>query len=171
MHIKFNGAQCRQPAMRHKKYCHFHNFMYERNQMPEGERFRIPFVEDTPSIQLGINQVLRALICNQIDTKKAGILLYGLQLSSNNLTYYDREAFPPPPPEKKEEPPSLARILLEKLGADFPDTFTEEEHEQLLQKPHPNPALAKPPSGTSTKPLEPEVDSPYTSPEVTMDAG
>ena len=65
-------------------------------------------------------------------------------------------------------PPSLAKILLEKLTE---GAFTEEEHQEIFHKPHPNPALAKPPGGTSTKPAEPEVDRPHTSPEVIMDAG
>ncbi len=86
MHIKFNGIQCMQPAMRHKKYCHFHNFLYERNEMPEAERFQLPIAEDTPSIQISIIQIMRALICHQIDNKTAGILLYALQLSTTNLT-------------------------------------------------------------------------------------
>src|ERR1700750_812785 len=108
LHIKFNGVQCRQPAMRHKRYCHFHNFLHERSQMTGGERFQLPIAEDTASIQLSINQVMRALMCNHIDTKTAGTLLYALQLSTTNLMYYDREVFPPPPPEKETEQPSLA---------------------------------------------------------------
>jgi hypothetical protein len=107
LHIKFDDTQCRQPVMRHKKYCRFHNFLYERNEMPEGNRFSLPIVEDTPSTQISIMQIMRALICHQFDNKTAGILLYALQLSATNLAD-DRDVFPPPPPEEEEEEPSQA---------------------------------------------------------------
>ena len=83
-------------------------------------------------------------MCHHIDTKMAGTLLYALQLSTTNLMYYDREVFPPPPPEKEKEQPSLAKLLLEKLREDCPSTFSEEEHQRVFNKPHPNP-LAMPP--------------------------
>ena len=174
MHIKFNGQQCLQPAMRNKKFCHFHGFLHERNQMPDGERFRIPIAEDTASIQIAIIQVMRALVCNHIDTKKAGVLLYGLQLCSTNLLV-DREVFAvhlQPPQGQKEEPPSLAQILLERLGVQAPDAVPEEEHQPPFHKPHPNPALtAPPPAGTSRKPPEIETDQSSTSAVVKMNGG
>ncbi len=139
MHIKFNGIQCLQPVMRHKKYCHFHNFLYERNEMPGAERFQIPIAEDTPSIQIAIIQIMRALICHGIDTKTAGVLLYALQLSTSNISR-ERDVFPPPPPEEEEieQPPSLAQILLAKLRDDNPCSFTEEEHQRIFHQPHPS---------------------------------
>ena len=163
MHIKFDGEQCRQPAMHHKKFCHFHNFLHERNQMPGGERFRLPIAEDTASIQLAINQVIRALVCDHIDTKKAGILLYALQLCSTNLLY-DREVFAvhlQPEQKETEEPPSLAKILLERLGVQAPEAVTEEEHQPLSNKPHTNPAPIPPqPTSESRRLPEAEIDPP-----------
>jgi hypothetical protein len=44
----------------------------------------LPPVEDTESIQLALIDVLQALAANQIDTKRAGLLLYGLQVASAN---------------------------------------------------------------------------------------
>jgi hypothetical protein len=44
----------------------------------------LPPVEDTESIQLALIDVLQALAANQIDTKRAGLLLYGLQVASSN---------------------------------------------------------------------------------------
>jgi len=141
MHIKFNGIQCMQPAMRHKKYCHFHNFLYERNEMPGAERFELPIAEDTPSIQISIVQIMRALICHQIDNKTAGILLYALQLSTTNLTC-ERDVFPPPPPEEDDEEDnrhkSLAEILLERLREDPPNPVPAEEHQPIFRQPPPS---------------------------------
>jgi hypothetical protein len=44
----------------------------------------LPPVEDTESIQLALIDVLQALAANQLDTKRAGLLLYGLQVASAN---------------------------------------------------------------------------------------
>jgi hypothetical protein len=41
-------------------------------------------VEDTASIQLALIDVLQALAANQLDAKRAGLLLYGLQVASAN---------------------------------------------------------------------------------------
>ena len=146
MHIKFNGQQCLQPAMRNKKFCHFHGFLHERNQMPDGERFRIPIAEDTASIQIAIIQVMRALVCNNIDTEKAGVLLYGLQLCSTNLLV-DREVFAvhlQPPQGQKEEPPSLAQILLERLGVQAPDAVPRRRAPTPLPQALPEPCTHRP---------------------------
>jgi hypothetical protein len=45
----------------------------------------LPPVEDTESIQLALIDVLQALAANQLDTKRAGLLLYGLQVASANV--------------------------------------------------------------------------------------
>jgi hypothetical protein len=44
----------------------------------------LPPVEDTESIQLALIDVIQALAANQIDAKRAGLLLYGLQVASAN---------------------------------------------------------------------------------------
>jgi hypothetical protein len=45
----------------------------------------LPPVEDTESIQLALIDVLQAIAANQIDSKRAGLLLYGLQVASANV--------------------------------------------------------------------------------------
>ena len=60
-------------------------------------------------------QVIRELMRQPIDKSNAGLILYGLQLASNNLSRF-RELYPPPPPEEEEESgPSLVQILLDRL--------------------------------------------------------
>jgi hypothetical protein len=44
----------------------------------------LPPAEDAESIQLALIDVLQALAANQIDAKRAGLLLYGLQVASAN---------------------------------------------------------------------------------------
>ncbi len=45
----------------------------------------LPPLEDTASIQLALIDVLQALAANQLDPKRAGLLLYGLQVASANV--------------------------------------------------------------------------------------
>src|SRR5207302_10212075 len=47
--------------------------------------FVLPVLEDAESIQITLGQVMRMIVCRQVDTKSAGLLLYGLQIASANL--------------------------------------------------------------------------------------
>ncbi len=45
----------------------------------------LPLLEDAYAVQSGLQQVLQAVASDQLDSKRAGLLLYGLQLASANL--------------------------------------------------------------------------------------
>jgi hypothetical protein len=47
----------------------------------------LPPIEDTESVQLALIDVLQALAANQLDPKRAGLLLYGLQVASANAKH------------------------------------------------------------------------------------
>ena len=115
-HVKLDGSGCAQPARRGKEFCRFHQVLYEPAVMPGQPLYRPPILEDTASVQVVIMQVIRELMRQPIDKSNAGLILYGLQLASNNLSRF-RELYPPPPPEEEEESscPSLAQILLDRL--------------------------------------------------------
>ena len=48
---------------------------------------RIPAVEDNAAIQLALIEVLHALAANHLDPRRAGLLLYGLQVASANARH------------------------------------------------------------------------------------
>jgi hypothetical protein len=50
----------------------------------ESTPLELPPIEDSASIQLALIDVLQALAANQLDPKRAGLLLYGLQVASSN---------------------------------------------------------------------------------------
>ena len=50
----------------------------------ESVSLRLPDAEDSASIQLALIEVLHALAANQLDPRRAGLLLYGLQVGSAN---------------------------------------------------------------------------------------
>ncbi len=116
-HVKLDGTPCAQPARRGKEFCRFHQIMYEPAVVPGQPLYRPPILEDSASVQIVIMQVIRELMRQPIDKHNGGLILYGLQLASNNLSRF-RELYPPPPPEEDEEEescPSLAQILLDRL--------------------------------------------------------
>jgi len=114
-HIKAGGDQCQLAAMRGQRYCHFHfNVLEKIGRSPE-QPCAFPVLENAASVQLAVMNVIARLLNKQIDTKTAGLILYGLQLASANMGR-ERELFPPEPEEEEESScPSLAQILLDRL--------------------------------------------------------
>jgi hypothetical protein len=50
-------------------------------------RLELPPLEDANAVQMAIMRVQKALIDDEISEKKAGLLLYSLQMASSNLKY------------------------------------------------------------------------------------
>jgi hypothetical protein len=111
-HIKVNGTQCASPALRRRKFCHFHKQYRQKklqiNANIQRERLKItlPMLEDANSIQMGLAQVMRLLVTQQIDRGTAGTLLYALQTASCNL---NRTSFEPQPTRVVIDPNCVQR--------------------------------------------------------------
>ena len=88
-HIKTSGGKCGSPALRGKPYCYFHSRLKERTARTSRPYFvlQLPRLEDRGAIQLAIDEVVTALAAESIDTKRAGMLLYALQIASNNAKH------------------------------------------------------------------------------------
>src|SRR2546429_4634484 len=90
-HIKTNGTQCGSPALRNGEYCYFHrrwrmttvDLSHSAHHVTT--EFVLPVLEDADSIQITLGQIMRMIVCRQVDTKAAGLLLYALQIASANL--------------------------------------------------------------------------------------
>jgi hypothetical protein len=99
-HIKDDGKQCGSPALRRQKFCYHHQQSREKrlviNTNIRRERWKItlPTLEDANSIQLGLVQVMRLLVRQQIDHPTATLLIAALQTASVNLK---RTSFEPDP--------------------------------------------------------------------------
>ena len=50
----------------------------------------MPMLEDRTAVQIVLTEVLRALAVNQLDAKRASLLLYGLQIASANCSRLDQ---------------------------------------------------------------------------------
>jgi hypothetical protein len=88
-HIKTSGGKCGSPALRGKPYCYFHVRLKQRAARPASPylALELPALEDRGAIQIAISEVVTALADHRIEPKRAGILLYALQIASSNARH------------------------------------------------------------------------------------
>lgn len=79
--VKQDGTSCGSPQMRSHIYCYAHRQMMEARALA----LQLPAAEDANSIQVGLMRIQKALIDDTISTKKAGLLLYSMQLAMTNV--------------------------------------------------------------------------------------
>ncbi|MFZ3214151.1 MAG: hypothetical protein WA188_21810 [Terriglobales bacterium] len=126
-HVKSNGVRCGSPALRAQTYCYFHNNL-------TGPRVNVfPLLEDGNAIQLELGEIIRALVDESIDTKRAALVLYALQIASHNLPHVNFEPGPrkvvlepplewqclaKPPQSAAPEPTAVPKTLSPRTGSD-----------------------------------------------------
>ncbi len=106
-HIFTDGQRCGSPCLRGECLCYYHHTTRKPAHNPRARRsrrstFEIPLPEDRSAIQHTIGQVLQRIAANDIDPRRAGLLLYGLQIASLNL--------PKPQKDTKSEPEPVEEI-------------------------------------------------------------
>ena len=79
--VRQDGTSCRSPQMKRHIYCFAHKQMMEARDM----MLRLPAMEDANAIQIGIMRIQKSLIEDTITVKKAGLLLYSMQLALTNV--------------------------------------------------------------------------------------
>jgi len=98
-HIKVNGIQCGSPAKRNERHCYFHEqcrLMSREINMKFSEHgiINLPTLEDANSIQLGLAEVMRLLVTQQIDHRTASLLLRALRTAAANVKFTSLEPQP-----------------------------------------------------------------------------
>jgi len=97
--VKTNGCQCNAPALTDHDFCYFHHHQHQRAlrqsrlpslalsgpAQPPPLTLALPPLEDADAIQVSISLVAAALAANQIEPRRASILLYALQVASSNI--------------------------------------------------------------------------------------
>ena len=79
--VRQDGTSCRSPQMKQHIYCFAHMQMAEARTL----LLLLPPPEDANAIQVGLMKIQKALIEDTISTKKAGLLLYSMQLALTNV--------------------------------------------------------------------------------------
>jgi hypothetical protein len=79
--VRQDGTTCGSPQMSKHIYCFAHRQTMEARALA----LSLPAQEDANAIQIGIMRIQKALIEDTISTKKAGLLLYSMQLALQNV--------------------------------------------------------------------------------------
>jgi hypothetical protein len=83
-HIMPSGSRCHSPALRGKAYCFYHHNLHRLGDPARPEaNLLVPPIEDARGIQIALSRVLTALNSPYMDTRRAGLLLYGLQIATH----------------------------------------------------------------------------------------
>ena len=91
-HIKTYGKRCQTPALSESAYCYFHSRVHTMAKAKSTiwDNINLPVLEDSASIQVAISQITSAFLCSRLDARRTGLLLYALQIASQNI---DRKTF------------------------------------------------------------------------------
>jgi hypothetical protein len=88
-HIFTDGRRCASPCLRGEEFCYHHTIRTPiakpKQRRARQSTFHLPPPEDRSAIQSSIGEFLRRIATNEIDPRRAGLLLDGLQIASLNL--------------------------------------------------------------------------------------
>jgi hypothetical protein len=79
--IREDGTVCKSPRMKNDIHCYAHYQMRHAS----AENLLLPALTDANAIQMAVMVVQRALIDGEITEKKAGLLLYSIQIAAANV--------------------------------------------------------------------------------------
>jgi hypothetical protein len=79
--VREDGTVCRSPRMKNDIHCYAHYQM----RHARAENLWLPALTDANAIQMAVMMVQRALIDDEISEKKAGLLLYSIQIAAANV--------------------------------------------------------------------------------------
>ncbi len=98
-HVFADGGQCYGVAGAGDDYCRWHLTVEDRERRRVSARSKrtksrkvvedleIPMIEDPFTLQVALNEVMDAIIDDRIDNRRAGLLLYALQVSRSNIRH------------------------------------------------------------------------------------
>jgi len=162
-HIRLNGYRCGSPALTGQRLCYFHA------RMRRGAKARLDaaippllLLEDAESIQGALMQVIDMLLYDQIEVKKARLIIHAIEIASKNvqnlrLEYeYDSD-------DKDYE--NFEEDMVQEMPAEDPpddaDSTNVQEGQSRLPEPVlPNPGEHRMAARAATPPAELGGDSP-----------
>jgi hypothetical protein len=121
-HIRTNGRRCGTPSLRGEHLCYQHHAAHRPEARRDAEAIAAGYpiqqpvlhfdsFEDRPAVQACLLEVMNRIANNSLDTKRAGLLLYGLQIASNNLPREPQPARAAPGKEAAPPEPACVREL------------------------------------------------------------
>lgn len=87
-HIFTDGHRCGSKSLRNETFCYYHHnacrplMQRHENVVPNRKStFDLPAFEDRTAVQSAIHLVAARLATNQLDSRRAGLLLYAMQIA------------------------------------------------------------------------------------------
>ena len=117
-HIFTDGHRCGSICLRGEHFCYYHHTTRRPAANPKQRRsrrttFELPLPEERSAIQASIGLVLQRIAANDIDPRRASMLLYGLSIAASNLPKPQPGPHPTPaiaaphhPSRSKRSPPT-----------------------------------------------------------------
>jgi hypothetical protein len=169
-HILPEGRRCQAPCLRTQELCYHHHTTRKPLANPRRRRarratFDFPVLEDHTAIRLALGEILARIAANALDPRRAGLLLYGLQIAALTLPKLApaKESEPSPhvedivldpilgPLAPRAHIPSqdldktgrgrtLAEILMEDWHAGHPTNLPPDPNQEPTPEPQPEPA-------------------------------
>ena len=160
-HIFTDGHRCGSICLRGEPFCYYHHTTRKpapRKSLGSHASFDLPLPEDRSAIQSAIGTIIQRIASNDLDPRRAGLLLYALQIASLNL--------PKQQPQRDEDAPEQVHEITTdpELGTLAPQTEIEEKKSSIallleeFRKPQPQPEPAVLPQIQAT------ADTPYLAP-------
>ena len=137
-HVHTSGRRCGSPALRGEQFCYYHHTTQRpgprfRGVHPSCYDFDMPDLDDRHGVQFALAQVLSLIATNQIDPKRAGRLLYGLQIVSSNLPREPPPGTCQPRLQSIQQPPNQLRL---RLGHGGRKPLGRRHHPRLRPRSH-----------------------------------
>ena len=140
-HIFTDGHRCGSICLRNEPFCYYHHTTRKpapRQSLGKKSSFDLPLPEDRSAIQASIGIILQKIASNDLDPRRAGLLLYGLQIASLNLPKQQRD-------QDEDTPEPVHEITTHpELGILAPQTEIQEKKSSialLLEELRPKPAV------------------------------
>lgn len=89
-HIFTDGRRCGSHALRNEPFCYYHHNTRKPIASPKERKarlgtFELPLLEDRSAIQAALGEIMQRIASNDLDPRRAGLLLYALQIATLNL--------------------------------------------------------------------------------------
>lgn len=110
-HIFPDNARCGSPRMRNEQFCYYHHDSRRpvarlNERLARRSTFSLFTPTDYSAIQESLGELLIRIAANDIDARRARLLLHCLQLASTNLRTTHRARQTQTPPEPRAEIPT-----------------------------------------------------------------
>ncbi|RZU41179.1 hypothetical protein [Edaphobacter modestus] len=158
-HLGSEDRRCGSPAMRGERFCYHHHETSPpvanlRQRRARQASFSIPVPNSRAEIQHAIGDIMLRIANNDIDLRRAGLLLYALQTANSNLTEHQRQNAQPKP--SQAEPTQETKCHPERSEAKSKDLRSAQDTEPTEPNPPytygsgPTPDLPRPGAETPT---------------------